>query len=385
MIKKQRVIPSSLSLHYLNEAKPFLKPKKVNYPVTIWKNLENKHEYKFTFTAPGCELVGFENPIVLPGSYEWGMQSIITRDMHSKEHRIFTERLANIAEKFVTESKFWDRYKFDNSFLVKYDMDEGISFKTPLFILFNIQQYWHWFMEQLPIIYFMSQHKNIPIIMNGMTDWQRESIKMMGIQNEIIELKKQVPITAPFVYAFTMPSTSYRGKVHPSAIRNVRKKLGDSTNVRSDMILDNSKYAERIIYISREDSKARKLKNEKELLDFLIKKGHNIEIYEMSKLKLEEKIMIFNQAKAVIGPTGAGFTHCMLMQPKTTVIDINHQYEVYEECGWNCIGNAVDLNWHTVIADKSVQNQENRNQKPKNYDLELSEKQFGIFDEILRK
>ncbi len=83
------------------------------------------------------------------------------------------------------------------------------------------------------------------------------------------------------------------------------------------------------IYISRNDSKNRSIKNEKDVVNYLEK--FDFEIYELSKISFLEQIKIFSEAKMIVSMHGAGLTNLMFCNPETKVVEIAADfYENYK-------------------------------------------------------
>ena len=331
---------------------------RVAYGVNIY-NSGNKNFKKFEYRTPPCYIIDIMDAIILPGSTEWGSQCII------KDNLIYTSTIANQATSFHINSQYWDYFRFDVPFHVHIENKETVELDFHVVPMFNIQQYWHWFMEQLPLILIMMQRKyGAKFLFNTLTDWQRESLKLAAPDIKFIEYDTQKVIKASKVSVITYPSISDGGKCNPRIIRNIRKSLMDSLTFGAP--------GEEFLYVSRSDSKAKRILNEDELLERLADAGHEIKKVVLSEYSLEEKIKMFDSAACVIGPTGAGLTHCMFMRSGTTVIDINHDFYVNHEYGWNSIGDAIDLKWHTIATRKPVASSDIRNNKEKNWDMRLT-------------
>ncbi len=74
----------------------------------------------------------------------------------------------------------------------------------------------------------------------------------------------------------------------------------------------------RKIYFERKSSKARSLKNVNELKKVLISEG--FEVVQPEKLTFMEQVRLLNEAKIIIGVSGAVFSNIIFMQPKTHAI-----------------------------------------------------------------
>jgi len=74
------------------------------------------------------------------------------------------------------------------------------------------------------------------------------------------------------------------------------------------------------LYISREDAKERKVRNEKQVFDHLKRFGF-IKV-SLERLSVREQIDLFANAEIVVGPHGAGFTNLVFCRPRTKVVEL---------------------------------------------------------------
>ena len=273
-----------------------------------------------------------------------------------KDNEYFCDNFTNLGVILGQEFNFWERQslsvndhntlkdnllhqKFKNlhSNIVKY---KGYQFDTPVNLWFSMNEYWHWFNEEIPIIEFIRKNE-YPILVNQLRTWQLESLKNFpDILDRLIEIDTPCKISALSYRAFSSPSTAYRGKTSAWVSHFLSKHFSPTTN-----LVPTNK-----IYISRNESSARCVENEDELLEFLSKKGYTI-YKDFSKQSLQEKLDIFRTAKIVISPTGSSLTHCHAMAPSSVVLDFNHAFQLEEECAWNNVGVELGINWYSFPAE----------------------------------
>ena len=96
------------------------------------------------------------------------------------------------------------------------------------------------------------------------------------------------------------------------------------------------------IYISRNDSKNRKIINEEKLVTFLKKK--NFKIVQLSKYNLINQISLFSNAKIVISMHGAGLTNIIFCKKNTPVIEIIHDINKKKQ-DWYCPSNKFKFTY----------------------------------------
>lgn len=86
-------------------------------------------------------------------------------------------------------------------------------------------------------------------------------------------------------------------------------------------ILDSLKIEEnphRKIYLRRKPSQLRTIINYNQIETYM--RENNFEIIETDKMSFKEQVVLFAQAKLVVGASGAAFTNILFMQPKTKAI-----------------------------------------------------------------
>jgi len=272
-----------------------------------------------------------------------------------KDDEYFCDNFTNLGVVLGQEFNFWERQglsvtehnalkesllnqKFKNLHTNISEYKE-YQFGTQVNIWFSMNEYWHWFNEEIPKIEFIRKN-NYPILVNKLRHWQLESLKRFpDILDRLIEIDTPCKIRALSYRAFSSPSTSYRGKTSAWVSHFLNKNFSPTFNLAPT----------NKIYISRNDSSARCVENEEELLKLLSDKGYTI-YKDFSKRSLQEKLDIFRTSKIVISPTGSSLTHCHAMANGTFVLDFNHSFQLEEECAWNNIGVELGVNWYSFPA-----------------------------------
>ena len=292
---------------------------------------------EFRYRAPPCEIITFDNAMAVSGSWEHGLAGII------KDNNFYHKRFTKDAQNFRTKSPFWSNASGT------FDLDiECCELKQvpECFTWFNIGLYWHWFLEDLPLIEAFRTIPDIPIYTNHLTNFQLQSLSFFpDIERRVVQVDTPIILNCSKVHVVTYPAISYRGKAATWAVEFLRDNLKGS-------------YVEggpKRIYISRNDAVARNVDNESEVIETLVNDYgffpmNTHKDNSMSGMSLQEKLNMYATADVVVSPTGAGLTHSHAMEPGSTVIDFNHPFEINEECGWNNIAIPCGLNWHTFAA-----------------------------------
>ena len=308
------------------------------YTVKLLEERSNNWiDHTFQYPEKPFKQFTFDKGFAISGSHEHGLFGIVD------EHKFYHHEFSKDAVNFINNSDFWKPRtvpgipgggKFD----LTTDGIKEVEFDEPINLWFNIQQYWHWFFEDLPLIEgFRDNHW--PIITNKLKPWQQDSLTYFpDIIKRVVEVDTPCVVKAPKYYTYTYPATSYRGKANSWVGEFLRD------NLKSEFAFPFQK-----VYISRGDAAARCVDNEDEVKRYLSEQGF-VCYDNFSNLDISEKINVFGQAKIVISPTGAGLTHVHAMPKGGIVIDFNHHFELKEECGWNNLADVCGLKWYTFPA-----------------------------------
>jgi len=316
----------SVSLHYEDEVK--------------------KLEFKYDETAVN-EFMFERSDFAFSGAEEHHYFGVV------KNNNYYWETFSKGALGAQKPNVFWE--KFANPMYIDESKGTQYSFHESINLLFAIPLYWHWFNEDLPLFKYMLENGN-KIITNKLNTWQLESLEYLDIPKGLhIEIDTPATVfNTSDIHTFSYPSVSYRGKGAAWVPLWLKETLVPTT-----------KETGKRVYIGRGEAKARVVENEEDIVSMLKPLGFDC-ILNSSSLTMEEKLNLFHSADVVISPTGGNLTHVHAMRPGTKVIDFNHSFEVNEECGWNNIGTAVGVDWHTFIAETGSANERS---KPKNKNL----------------
>ncbi|MEM1170392.1 MAG: tetratricopeptide repeat protein [Cyanobacteria bacterium P01_H01_bin.35] len=200
--------------------------------------------------------------------------------------------------------------------------------------------YFHWMVDILPRLEILKIHgidlEEIDwfLVNSYQQPFQRESLKILGIPEEkILESDRHPYIQAKQLivpsfpgYLGWLPSwgLEFQRRVFLERIKQERKTENKSTNF----------YPERI-YISRNNSRYRRVFNEEEVISKLSQLG--FVCIEPESITLTEQIAIFAHAKVIIAAHGSGLTNIMFCRPGTKVIElvspnyIRHYYWVISQ------------------------------------------------------
>lgn len=114
-----------------------------------------------------------------------------------------------------------------------------------------------------------------------------------------------------------------------------------------DLFKNEFQKGKRKIYISRKNSSSRKLLNEDQIIDFLLKQ--DFEIIFLENMDFIAQVKLFSESEIVIAPHGAGLTNLVWCNSGTKVIEIQSPLYV-GLCYW-LVSNSVDLDYHYVVGN----------------------------------
>lgn len=195
--------------------------------------------------------------------------------------------------------------------------------------------YFHWMFDVIARIDLLRK-TGIPIdkyIINVGFPYQDEILTSLGIPREKrIQTNIQLNIASQRLLA-----PSYTG----SSLGIIPKWACDF--LRQELLVNTEKIPgyERI-YISRMNANHRKLENHDEVLRVLTAYGFRQVILE--KEPVRRKIQIFNSAKIIVAPHGAGLTNLVFCEPGTKVIELFNPNWMLP-CYW-MISNHMDLDYY---------------------------------------
>lgn len=206
--------------------------------------------------------------------------------------------------------------------------------------------YFHWFADTYPKLYLAQKAKILDSI-----DWflvpgynyrfQKEYLAFFDIyEDRIIRGNEIHHLIAD---KLVVPSAT-RGKS-----QHIPEWIPEFYQLDIMPKVDINNVSEKRIYISRNDSKKRRVLNEQELVPVLKKYG--FEIHSLNKLSTEDQIKLFASANFIITPHGAGLANLVYCQRGTKVLEffpggyVKHTfYDLSNKCG---------LDYQYLICEKN--------------------------------
>ena len=189
--------------------------------------------------------------------------------------------------------------------------------------------FYHWMADMVPSIAWRLEGEadNIPLIIrDDASSFMRESLHVLGEGSISLEEAGDAIFVERLYEGEQAGAKLQPDGAHYAVITKLR--------LAADQLIGDIREAGSLIYISRRDSKLRSMSNEEELEDAVAKIG--FQIVRLSSLNLRQQVSTIRQAKFVLGPHGAGFTHILFAQPDTFFFEIT-PYEAGTEAQRYCM------------------------------------------------
>ena len=232
-------------------------------------------------------------------------------------------------------------------------------------------RYGHWTYEILPKLrvyeaYTQELDRN-PVILTGpgLTDWQRESLTMLGYPSDAIQEKASASEHV-HVERLAVPSHRFLTSGHAPYYPSVRDLCWVRSRVRNAVDgTGRDGFGDRI-YVSRADADQRQVRNRDAVLSIVSEYG--FDVYEPGRFSFADQVRLFAGADTIVGPFGAGISNVVFAEDADIVEllasderNLHHyvlasllalDYE-YVECTW-CDQPHVTRRNRDVIVDTAA-------------------------------
>ncbi len=172
--------------------------------------------------------------------------------------------------------------------------------------------YYHWLLQCLPSLMLLGPAvtETPALVAPPLSPWQRRSLELAGVAGLKVEEvgKGEVREYEALVYPSILCDRGSYGGI-PAFYERIRRRVFDG---RPGALL---------LYVSRRDTKKRKLDNEEDLERALESIG--VQPIVPSEVSLDEQIRLFSMARLVVGPHGAGMTNIVFCHPGTLVYELH--------------------------------------------------------------
>lgn len=180
------------------------------------------------------------------------------------------------------------------------------------------------------------------LLPRALRPYHAQSLKLLGYDRSRIEYVEDKCYEVERLY---MPSfTRKRPYAHREAIQWIRRRMIDGLPPaeRSD--------GRRKLYLSRKNTRWRRLLNEEDLAAAL--HGRGFESVKCDQLSVAAQLRMFSQADCVVAVHGAALTNVAWMRPGTSVIEIYPQSR-YKASYW-LLANAAGVRYGCIASDTEI-------------------------------
>lgn len=179
----------------------------------------------------------------------------------------------------------------------------------------HASSYFHWFTECLPRLCVGNSLPAVPLLLqDGLRDWQRESLALLGIGSDRLVLLPKGCYEVGQLYFPSFPA-------YATFTTDWTFSPADWTLVclREEFCGTRSPNQDKRIYVSREGVAHRRVVNEETVMGALEREGFLI--VDANPLSISEKIALFGDASIVVGAHGAGLTHTLFAPAGAVVVE----------------------------------------------------------------
>ena len=188
--------------------------------------------------------------------------------------------------------------------------------------------------EKFPIL-LPNKFKNLDFVI--------QTLNLLELPHYFFDENTNYKIKNIIVTTHTAPAGNYN--------QNQIKKLSDKLKLKS--CIGNPKIITRKIWLSRSNQKRRLIKNEDEIVNFLIKRGYEV-IYP-DELSIIEQIKIFNNADTIISAHGAALTNLMFANENAKILEIRIFSDSVRNAFFS-LASEFNLKYYYFLADANSEN-----------------------------
>lgn len=314
-----------------NQTKTLFKSHAINYEVPqnfveIDRNLF--YEENFEYEIPEIIQFKLENVLLTNKTVSQNTLPSYLFTHHKKPKSL------NII-KDVVRSKILDKKKIDSGIIGVQDWSNN---------------YFHWMTEVLPRIVVMHQvNPTIPVLIPSnylQYSFIRQSLERLKIAFKTFDLKSALKVKT--LFAIPVPHV---GRFNEGLLHSFRDAFIKPIN--------ETVKPHRLLYISRDKAKRRKVSNELELSSFLMSKGFEKVILE--DYTMHEQVQLMQESNMVVSCHGAGLTNIMFMQKGQTIIELKEKNNNYW-CYFS-LARVFGLDYNYIFCEGDNENHRNANIK----------------------
>jgi hypothetical protein len=204
---------------------------------------------------------------------------------------------------------------------------EGVDEYGEGVLIGNHENFGHWLLNHLARLALTScapALKGVPLVVGeNIAPTQLQCLERMGYRGSmLIRLRKGYLARFNALWAPMMPFCSFDSVLHwsPRIVDFLRDRLG----VREAP----SSRRNRRLYLTRRDSRWRRVLNENEIVGNLAKQG--FEIINPADLTIPQQIEMAGEAEVIMGPFGAGMNLLLFAPRDATIIEFKHHRRIMD-------------------------------------------------------
>lgn len=284
--------------------------------------------------------------------------------IYSKEHLIILNgnrfTLATLDEGIIENSLYlWGGNKIPDIFNIEQKL-EKYSGETIVVGNASRNNYYHWVFQVFASLLFCKSYfgeRAVRVIGPQLNSFSSQYIELLGDSIEYIEVNEKTFLVAQKAFY----SNLMWGEFSSRPIGLIGD-LFEQIDIGSEhQTIDR-------IYISRGDTKFRKVKNEVEVIKLLLR--YDFEVVTLTDFSVKEQISLFRNAKFIVAPHGAGLTNCLFSREGTKVVEL-FQENYLNPCFWS-IAEGRRLSY-TGIINPVVVNGDDKHLDEMEVDIDLLE------------
>jgi capsular polysaccharide biosynthesis protein len=198
---------------------------------------------------------------------------------------------------------------------VRFQRETGARFDTAFFAGFGAQ-YYHWSIETTHNLKLYIDNKlDMPLLVHGPHPhpFHREMLELL----ELDQVARPVLSNPGVIMTDTLIVTRHVGAAHCMEATHIRWL---ANTLRERVAESTTGTGPEKIYISRNDTRRKRVLGEDALIDLLTQNGFTT--LELAKLSLREQITAFANARVVVGAKGAGLTNLIYSAEGTRVVEL---------------------------------------------------------------
>ena len=220
--------------------------------------------------------------------------------------------------------------------------------------------YWHWMYDSISRIGILEKNMklndfNFFLVPDKKYKFQRETLKLLGIEKKSLSSKK-----FKHIFANSVVATNHPWQFSKSAHKDIENVPGWITRWLRNKFLKfkSKKKFYKKIYIDRSDSiiNYRRIVNEDKIKKMLRKK--KFKILKLTNYSFTQQIGIFNSAKIIVGNHGAGFTNLIFCKKNTKVVEFKDKNTAKI---FNKISKDLGLNYKSILGNRIGKDKKNQN------------------------